>query len=255
MIVVGGYYREVCVSPPKDEHFGSGGRAAIAIAMAGIEVDWHYYCPEDLQGAAGFGLGGDGVRHHQHSSADLIRFEYFHPLSAPIFSPAAPARQDAIRVEGDAILRFGLMEGDAVVNGAKVVFDPQSPNQPVSFRANGSKADRLAIVLNNKEVLALGESDEEAQAVRKVIEREKAEIVLVKGGAQGCRVYMDGVLKGSVPPYRTDRVYKIGSGDVFSAAFTYHWALEGLDPVEAADARLALRRPLLRSTLALRCPR
>lgn len=39
-----------------------------------------------------------------------------------------------------------------------------------------------------------------------------------------------------MPPYRTEKVFKIGSGDVFSAAFAYYWAERGLDPVSAADA-------------------
>ena len=38
-----------------------------------------------------------------------------------------------------------------------------------------------------------------------------------------------------VPAYRSENVFKIGSGDVFSAAFTQFWAIEGWAPREAAD--------------------
>ena len=47
---------------------------------------------------------------------------------------------------------------------------------------------------------------------------------------------MDGEYTSTVPPYFTDRVYKIGSGDIFSAAFAYHWAELGKSPDIAADA-------------------
>lgn len=236
MIVAGGYYREICVSPQHDELFGSGGRAAFAIASAGTDVDWHYYCPEPQQQIASVALSSPHLRHLPHTSDELVSFTYFHPLSEPEYRPSDLPRSDNIVVEGGNILRFGFMEGDAVVDGEKVVFDPQSPKRPMSFKANGSTAKSLAIVLNAKEVRALGNDQDEAQAVRKVQHSEGASVVLVKSGPQGCRVYLGGTFQGAVPPYRSDRVYKIGSGDIFSAAFAYHWAEKGLPPDQAADA-------------------
>ena len=47
------------------------------------------------------------------------------------------------------------MEGDAVVKGQTVVYDPQSAFKPEEFAANGSSADRLALVLNSSEAKAL----------------------------------------------------------------------------------------------------
>ena len=38
-----------------------------------------------------------------------------------------------------------------------------------------------------------------------------------------------------VPLYRTDRVWKLGSGDVFSATFAALWACKKMDALEAAD--------------------
>lgn len=236
MIVAGGYYREVCVSPQHDEDFGSGGRSALAIASAGIDVDWHYYCPEPQQKTAPVALSNPHLRHCPHTSDEMVSFTYFHPLSKPEYRPSELPRYDDIVVEGDNILRFGFMEGDAIVHGDRVVFDPQSPNKPVSFKANGSTAMSLAIVLNAQEVRALGKDKDESKAVRSIQQSENAPVILVKSGPQGCRIYVDGGLQGTVPPYRTDRVYKIGSGDIFSAAFAYHWAEKGMPPDQAADA-------------------
>ena len=235
MIVAGGYYREICVSPKRDEVFGSGGRAAFAIATAGTDVDWHYYCPKLEQSNVPVALSSPHLRHHPRTSDELVSFAYFHPLSEPQYRPSDLPRYDDIVVEGANILRFGFMEGDAIVHGDKVVFDPQSPKSPFSFKANGSTANSLAIVLNAQEVQALGKDEDESQAVRKIWDSEDASVVLVKSGPQGCRVYVDGALQGTVPPYRTDRVYKIGSGDIFSGAFAYNWAEKGMPPHDAAD--------------------
>lgn len=38
-----------------------------------------------------------------------------------------------------------------------------------------------------------------------------------------------------IAPYRSEKVFKIGTGDIFSAAFTYYWAEQHLDPADAAD--------------------
>lgn len=234
MIVAGGYYQERCVSPANNVVFGSGGRAATAIASAGLEVDWHYYCPLNDQETARISF--PKLRHHPATSDKLVSFTYFHPLSKPEYAPFNPTQHAPITVNGDHILRFGFMEGDAIVHGDKVVFDPQSPDKPASFAANGSTANSLAIVLNSKEVLSAGRAKSEAKAVETLAARDSAYIVIVKGGPHGCRVYVKGEFRAAIPPYLTDRVYKVGSGDVFSAAFAYHWAERGLAPEAAADA-------------------
>lgn len=242
MIVCGGYYREICVTPGHDDFFGSGGRAALALSLAGVSVDWHYYRAERFNEAQIKDtsperlLTHETLTHHPYASVEEITFRYFHPLSQPIFAPAKPTQKDAFEVKGENILRFGFMEGDAKVHGDKVVFDPQSPHTPVAFGTNGSTAKSLAIVLNAKEVLALGGDENELAAIKNIQSSDNPDVILVKAGSHGCRVYEHGELKGTVPPYKTEKVYKIGSGDVFSAAFSYHWAEKGEAALEAAHA-------------------
>ncbi|WP_428406855.1 PfkB family carbohydrate kinase [Hyphococcus sp.] len=236
MIVAGGFYKERCVSPEHNVEFGSGGRAAIAIALAGVDVEWRYYCPKNYQEIVSQSLSRSNLKHVACESNETVSFTYFHPLSNPEFTPANPRQCAPIEIKGENILRFGFMEGTAVVHGDRVVFDPQSPHHPVSFSANGSTAKSLSIILNAKEALALGRSKTETKAVERIYKEEGASVIIVKGGAKGCRIYVDGAYTKSVPPYRTERVYKIGSGDVFSAAFAFHWAEKGLPPEEAADA-------------------
>jgi nucleoside 2-deoxyribosyltransferase len=48
-------------------------------------------------------------------------------------------------------------------------------------------------------------------------------------------VYSRGSQPTEIPPYRSNSVFKIGSGDVFSAAFALYWGERGLDAARAAD--------------------
>lgn len=236
MKVAGGYYQELCAWPGYQERFGSGGRAALAIADAGMDVDWHYYCPKSAQTGARFVLRNQHIHHWPAASDALITFDYYHSLSRPTYSPARIAKAAPIQVEGDVLLRYGFMEGDAIVKGGRVVYDPQQPHNPQLFTANGSSAEVLALVLNAAEIRALGESNDEATAVAAVSKMDKASIVIVKAGVEGCRLYENGAFVSEVPAYQSESVYKVGSGDIFSAAFAYHWGRLGSPAAEAADA-------------------
>ena len=236
MIVVGGCYHEQCIALRVDDVFGSGGRAAVALADAGNDVDWYFYCPPKEAERVRIQLARPHLNHHSVPSDSIITFRYFHPLSKPLFFPDYGRQYEPIKVQGDIILRFGFMEGSAEVHGKHVVYDPQSHNHPISFRKNGSTADRLAIVLNENELLSYGQSEDEIEIVKQISENEGAEIVLVKAGVHGCRVYEQAQFIGKVPPYASGRVYKIGSGDIFTAAFTHHWACLNWSTLEAADA-------------------
>ena len=236
MVVAGGFYYEHCMLPRVDDGFGSGGRAAFALAASGIPVDWHYYCPPDEKSRVPMLLAASNLSHHSSPSDEIISFRYVHPLSKPLFYPQGWTQSKPLEIEGDTVLRFGFMEGDAIVSGSKVVYDPQSPNRPVPYRQNGSTAQELAIVLNADEVLAYGCNDDESAAVMKIANEDGTDIVIVKAGVHGCRVYEKGNFAATIPPYHSPRVYKIGTGDIFSAAFAYHWAIRGVSPADAADA-------------------
>ena len=233
--VAGGYYRELCSSPNVDVSYGSGGRAAIALARSGIKVDWHYYCPKNEIENAKIILNSENLEHYANYSDSIIAFRYFHPLSAPLFYHKPISKNQDIQITDDVVLRFGYMEGDAVVKAGKCIYDPQSPNEPIPFGKNGSKADELAIILNAREVLLYGCADNELDAIKNIHSSREADIVVVKAGTDGCRVYERGKETVCIPPYWSDKIYKIGSGDVFSAAFSYQWGVSNKPVLKAAD--------------------
>lgn len=235
LVIAGGCYFETCEAPDWRALYGSGGRAAHAV-VGQTPVKLHTYFPQDLR-AELYPLAAAGVDVRAVDCPTALAFAYFHPLSNPVLAPdrSTIARQPPLHVEGQAVLRFGLIEGDAVVTGNRVVYDPQSVGDFAPFGRNGSSATALALVLNADEVRAATQLDDINAAAGSLLETE-ASVVVVKAGVRGAVVHSRGEAPIEVPPYWSDAVFKIGTGDVFSAAFAHAWAQLGQSPVEAAHA-------------------
>lgn len=236
MHIAGGFYREQCCRPAWDAMFGSGGRAAITVCTLSPGSSLHTYA-EGFDSDALVALKAQGVELQLSQRPTGVVFSYFHPLSRPYIYPAPHeiACQPAITVKGDVVLRFGFLEGDAVVDADRAVFDPQSWRNPIQFGANGSRANVLAIVLNELELRSSTGIADLKQAAQQIIEKQNAEIAVVKRGIWGAMVYERSGVATSIPVYRSSRVFKIGSGDIFSAIFAHYWAEKGLNSADAAD--------------------
>ncbi len=231
--VVGGVYREICMRPCWREIYGSAGRAASAIARMGIPVELHsYFDPASL----------DVFENRAALEEMLLRptsveksagFFYHYGLETPLIEKAV-GPVTPLHVEADNVVSFGLIEGNAVVRANYAVYDPQNVVAPESFRRNGSTATHLALVLNQYEagVMSglLGATPENLALA--LAAQEKAEVVVIKRGPLGCLVYDKGTFS-TVPAYRTNNVWKIGSGDTFVAQFGYQWMHANRPPVEA----------------------
>ncbi|HEX5269307.1 MAG TPA: PfkB family carbohydrate kinase, partial [Gemmataceae bacterium] len=63
----------------------------------------------------------------------------------------------------------------------------------------------------------------------------RADVVVIKRGALGALIHEAGGSTALIGPYQTDRVWPIGSGDVFSAVFAWAWLDENRPAVEAAN--------------------
>ena len=233
--VVGGLYVERCIQPLWDAVFGSGGRAAAAAVNLVPSVALTTYVPNSLRDDAEALAGQYGFKIQADAGGHPIQFDYLHPLSIPRITPPVGmiSTRPSVSVNGELVLRFGMLEGDAVVRADIAVYDPQSAFEVKRFSENGSKAGRLAIVLNRGEAAAMTGIHDPAQAAAWLIENEGAEAVIVKMGGQGA--YVTTKEKSAVTPiYSSERVWKIGSGDVFSAAFASFWGARGLDPFAAS---------------------
>lgn len=236
MIIAGGLYKESCMVPEWNAEYGSGGRAAAAIVALSPATILHTYSPtRDSIGLDS--LRRLGVDVQVHPASQGVAFAYFHPLSNPHIEPprASIIQHSPIEVSGEAVLRFGFLEGDAIVQANRAVHDPQTFMRPAEFAVNGSRAEELALVLNESEVCALSGKTNVREAVLTLLRPEGAAVVVVKAGARGALVAERGGAMMEVPAYRSDRVFKIGTGDVFSSIFALEWAERKQPPAVAAE--------------------
>ena len=235
--VTGGVYREYCIEPHWDDVFGSAGRAAAALSNYDVDIALHTYRSQalsdglsNLNAAFGVSLVGPEV-------PEGVEFEYVHSLGTPRITPRpdAIAQQPSIEVEGDVVLRFGMLEGNAKVRGGRVVYDPQSAFDPRPYHENGSTADHLAVILNRLEGQRLSGLTNPTEIAEHILNDWNLDVIVLKMGGHGAIVFAKDETAVQIPAYRSENVWKIGSGDVFSAAFTYFWGKERYSAITAAE--------------------
>ena len=149
LTVTGGLYVEKCVQPLWDAVFGSGGRAAVAVSSLVPETVLAAYVPDVLAGDAQALADRFDFKLQAEPASYPVTFDYLHPLSTPHITPSLDhmVAHPPIQIKGELILRFGMLEGDAIIDANTAVYDPQSAFGAKSFRSNGSTANRLAYVL------------------------------------------------------------------------------------------------------------
>lgn len=232
--VVGGVYGERCLRPAWSEVFGSGGRAASAIATMNVPVVLHTYLDATAEDVISTRSALEGFEVKNRERSGPIHFLYTHGLDTPRIV-RTDASEDSFDVSGSGVLRFGFIEGDAVVHGSRVVYDPQDPREPRLFQENGSTAGELALVLNRFEAerLSKARGAPPEELAKRLVGEGKANVVVIKRGPKGALVW-DGHQATEVPAFRSQNVWKIGSGDVFAAHFALHWIHARKAPRECA---------------------
>jgi hypothetical protein len=226
--IVGGTYQEYCFEPYWKETFGSGLRAVFAILSADRTMPLTYHTLSDPTTALylqSLKSNFPTLKIAQKRIPKTVEFYYDHPLVTPIISPRPDTlvpQKKALKVQGENVLVYGLIEGDFVVNAERVLYDPQSPANPIPFSQTRSKAKQLVVVINLKEAQKIcGSSD--LKAIRSFFfTKEKVLGLIVKMGAKGAMVYEKGT-SSIIPVYKTESVWPIGSGDVFSSMVFLKW--------------------------------
>lgn len=237
--IVGGVYKEICVEPAWEQIFGSGGRAAAALTDLTDGVSLRTYVADKERGSLESLSETFGFKVEADSVPNTVLFSYYHGLSEPRIRPAVHqiSRAAPIIVRDTNILRFGFIEGDAIVNGETVIYDPQNAYNPRPFHENGSTAEKLAIVANHNECLRLAKNkydkDQIEELGKALLEEQHANVLIIKRGSFGATVFTANEIR-KLPAFRTLRVWPIGSGDVFAAVFAHQWAVAKVDAFEAA---------------------
>ncbi|MBU9808627.1 hypothetical protein J1785_02495, partial [Rahnella sp. SL6] len=160
MHIIGGVYREICLRPHWNYIYGSGGRAALAMCEMGVDIHLHTYLGNEykkyLEIEADFCSGKLTI--DQYKTDEKLEFKYIHGL-AHITPPQSKNANAEIYIKTESALMFGMIECKTRIEAVHAVYDPQSTCQTLSFRDTGSTAKHLALVLNEKELYALANSD------------------------------------------------------------------------------------------------
>ena len=240
LVIVGGTYFELCERPAWNVLYGSGLRAAVALSRRGVPIHLNTCINADSSSALNSIAATFGIQVKIVTTPTAYYFSYLHPLASPYISPLPPTPdkgqlQGQFNISNNNILRYGMLEADAVVHGDYVVYDPQSPMYPELFRSNGSTANHLAIVANFQEVARLSGKKELEEAGAHLRAIEGADVVIVKNGSQGATIFdQQGVHR--IPVFKTQQTFSIGSGDIFSATFAYEWMIKKTNSIDAAMA-------------------
>ncbi len=237
--IVGGVYPEVCIYPEWNQIFGSGGRSAAALCELSNKVDLFCYISRHLLMDIKAISNSFGYNLHPVLNEKSVSFKYFHGLSRPEIYPHNYLHFNAntIIVKASNILRFGFIEGNAKVEGEWVVYDPQSATAPEGFHNNGSSAKHLSIVLNANEGRLLSGEYDPYKIVSKLLADSEAEVIILKMGPLGTLIHTEKHNK-LLPCLKTNKVWPIGSGDIFSAVYAHFWTEKQSDPFVAADCAL-----------------
>lgn len=238
--VIGGCYREICMSPEVTQFYGSAGRAATALAARTPAVRLHTFVgPRSARDARKLAALG-GVELAPTAVAMDVTFGYVHPLQSSYTFPVRGTFQTTARlhvdVPDDTALVFGAFEGRGSAYAKTLIYDPQDGIMPIPYGESGCKAiNRLAILMNAGEALKTTGLETVDAAGRRILADNDATVVIVKSGAQGALIFEAGIDQPTaVPAYFSKTMFGVGSGDIFAAAFAYYWGELGVDAASAA---------------------
>jgi hypothetical protein len=230
MNIVGGTYYEVCSELYWDEIYGSGFRAVNLILenFPKQKINFHTYTDAAVsEHLSVFDRKYSNLNLESHKIFRCAKFIYDHPLKTPVIQPRPDVYCDmnlSITAANENTLAFGMIEADLKIMGKKVVYDPQSPANPKPFASNGSKAERLIVVVNTSEARILAKSSDLSAIKNYFFNEEGCEACIIKMGAKGAMLFNsieDDPIK--IPVFKTQKVWPIGSGDVFSTYFAQMW--------------------------------
>ena len=204
MIIVGGIYHELRRDPDREDLFGSGLRAAYALSNTTAPPTLRSVATaEEADLVKGMGIMLDCVER-----VWPIQFSYDTPISSPTHDYYGPGSQTInLAAQDETALAFGMLEAKPTVNAARLVIDPQSPNIMDLREHFDWKAERLAIVGNQREILRLAGSTSRSvsEASEQVRVLYSAELVITKCGPRGA-VLVDNSGLSLIDPYPTEVV-------------------------------------------------
>ena len=240
--IVGGTYREVCLEPNFNEIFGSGLRA-VRLLLENTTDDVKFY------------TSGNGVvdsvlteykavfpnlTYYKNHGASIVTFKYNFFLDEPkIYDKPNQYELDKINVVEENVICFGMLDATIHIKANKVVYDPQTSDSPVQFDLS-SKAQQLIYIVNYNEAKSVSRSNRIEDILNFFFDELRVFALVIKDGPKGAYLYQGKKLVSTVPVYRTNNIFKIGSGDIFTTTFGYYWFNDSEQNLEKCLERATL---------------
>jgi nucleoside 2-deoxyribosyltransferase len=238
MIVIGGIYQEVCISNSWDYIFGSAGRAAAILAgPLNEKVTLHGWYSERQLNSLNASFAPYEIDLRIRTARNHHTFEYFHPLSDPRVLKKVGGRWNSKElIKGENVLLFGALEGFPAIVAKKLVIDPQGEDVFKFLSSDRIQAKQIVVVANENEVMRNTAATLKRAVAQIFGARSSIVAVVIKCGVRGALLFRRPLLKTKrVCPYYSEKIFKIGSGDVFSAAFSHAWMAQANRLAAATD--------------------
>jgi hypothetical protein len=228
MIIVGGVYKEECVSPRFAGLVGPGLRAAMTLSGLSTRVHLHTIAAQGLAEDIKATCDACRINVTLHKASGEpprpITFWYANALRPLVPAPRdTKGRRGQLKVKGESILLLGLMEARTTVVGGSVVYEPEAESPPDLFTKGPSRADRLGVVLKAQVFRKHSAGRQAPDVARSLMNETGAEVLIVRSELGSATVFQADHPPKVVGPYETRRWHRLGMGNVFSAIFAHHW--------------------------------
>ncbi len=227
MTVYGGYYKEECLLPQWNNYFGSAGRAVAILSNLNNDIIFETYVSKELNKHIKYFGDFYNIKLKLHENKFNIGFSYFHSLSNPkVLSNKNYhiEKNNLINIVDENVICYGTLESQPpIIKAKKCVFDFQSSSFDEVYNSN-NKIDEICLILNFKEASQVSENIN----IKNIKEYffnilPSLEILIIKDGPFGGNVFMKENHNIQIPIFKTDKLFKIGTGDIFTAIFGYLW--------------------------------
>lgn len=238
--VIGGVYKEYCIHPFWDEIYGSAGRASSALANLDVDVDL-YTCLNTVNYMK-FISDHTVFKKINVINHDLkidFAFHYECDIFTPIFNSAKEKKEIFLEKPLENTIYYGLLEARFRFKTKKLIFDPQSPEDIDLKNLTLLDSQEKCLILNKHEACRILKIDEFEyylsieNSCEKILSITNSDFIVIKDGPHGGYLYQNKELI-YFPAHKTNNVWKIGSGDVFTSYFGYFWMTENKSPKESA---------------------
>ncbi|WP_339863736.1 PfkB family carbohydrate kinase [uncultured Algoriphagus sp.] len=233
--VIGGTYREIDFDSVTMEIFGSGFRCAKFLLENKSQVN---LITSGNKEASNFLKENQKVypnlSFEVNSYDEIITFQYSFALDEPSIypSPLNISKTKNWEFKGEDLIAFGMLESEYKIECKRAVYDPQTSVKPTRFCEIG-KAEELVYIVNRIEAHSISSSEDIEKIKNYFFNDENVTAFIIKNGPYGATLYTKSE-ELNIPCYITQNVYKIGSGDIFTASFGYYWMSKNLSLKESA---------------------